>query len=200
MRDHPRMRGEHIQASNVMRIGDGIIPACAGSTPSDMCVISVMQGSSPHARGARVVDSLLMHIVGDHPRMRGEHRFSHAPIDSGRRIIPACAGSTVLSYQISNPYLGSSPHARGALALFAGRGILLRDHPRMRGEHDGVLAGESPYLGIIPACAGSTAMRFSSRNPFQDHPRMRGEHFNYYLSTDEQVRIIPACAGSTFEQ
>ena len=91
---------------------------------------------------------------------------------------------------------GSSPHARGALdvvadgqvlqgiipacagsTLVAGRADrVIRDHPRMRGEHSRptvttlACVGSSPHargalgrtrmmitsLGIIPACAGST--------------------------------------------
>ena len=111
--DHPRMRGEHARVS-ALRIfgagssphargaligftptaaGNGIIPACAGST---------RQG---HPRDAR---------EGDHPRMRGEHvegknndfvptgssphargaRHPPARPHERRGIIPACAGST----------------------------------------------------------------------------------------------------------
>ena len=92
-------------------------------------------------------------------------------------IIPAYAGST-------RPAGGS--YRRGA------------DHPRIRGEHDGVYivlsdtTGSSPHTrgarplrkgppagnGIIPAYAGST----SSCHPYTcapaDHPRIRGEHDN----------------------
>ena len=92
-RDHPRMRGEHVQsmrdcvaltgssphARGALRLCDGlgarrgIIPACAGST----------RPRSPSRRCRR-----------DHPRMRGEHPFP--------RSQPPCPP-------------GSSPHARGAL-------------------------------------------------------------------------------------
>ena len=112
--DHPRMRGEHTASfvSNWTLYGSSphargaqlrnqrtppsrrIIPACAGST----------NGRYPQELE-----------TGDHPRMRGEHHSSHAdekiacgssPHARGalvsllihrpdRRIIPACAGSTV---------------------------------------------------------------------------------------------------------
>ena len=133
VRDHPRMRGEHLNRVLLPPLprgssphargtlifycwwwwGVGIIPACAGNTrPSS--------GSTT--------------IRWDHPRMRGEH--------SGRRY------STIAG-------LGSSPHARGTLDV-EGRsqgfhGIIPAcagntftryrdcrkdwDHPRMRGEH-----------------------------------------------------------------
>ena len=152
-------------------------------------------GSSPHARGALP---------------------AHCGKPPSRRIIPACAGSTVFSSLIAFPS---------------------RDHPRMRGEHPiasdvgcGPL-GSSPHargalgcdhlhcfqLGIIPACAGSTTSGRSSRSSGRDHPRMRGEHAVtagrvtacpgssphargaplYARALLPPSGIIPACAGST---
>ena len=93
--------------------GEGIIPACAGST--------IKRGKHKGQRG-------------DHPRMRGEHRYHqllprHLPGSSPHargaqtrtrlsvrftRIIPACAGSTLAALKMPQP---------------------ARDHPRMRGEH-----------------------------------------------------------------
>ena len=112
--DHPRMRGEHKDSSSPstpsagssphtrgtlhldvpLHLVGGIIPACAGSTPP-------WPGLRPPG--------------GDHPRMRGEHssrgrdpvprpgsspharraRRTRPPCGCWRRIIPACAGSTV---------------------------------------------------------------------------------------------------------
>ena len=131
--DHPRMRGEHDEPVSIGsppegssphargargvhhsgHVGTGIIPACAGSTPSrrtgrssprdhprmrgEHCArvrpYASSQGSSPHARGAlELVDVLLYHAG----------------------IIPACAGST----------RSAAPSTRPCW-----------DHPRMRGEH-----------------------------------------------------------------
>ncbi len=113
---------------------------------------------------------------------------------------------------------GSSPHARGALAKHSNSDIRLgiipacagstgsagpagrcrRDHPRMRGEHNGPMLkyywnrGSSPHArgalrlehasddhpGIIPACAGSTHGPVSAAVLGRDHPRMRGEHLS----------------------
>ena len=112
-RDHPRMCGEHdypeplhhhrsgssphVRGARVEQTfhtnGNGIIPACAGST-----FLSTNFG----------------YFIGDHPRMCGEHRFprNRANVARGssphvrgaltvlgratpaRGIIPACAGST----------------------------------------------------------------------------------------------------------
>ena len=102
LRDHPRMRGEHIQTYQACKVeggssphaqgaqvqgripvqGQGIIPACAGST-----------------RRCRTSPARWW----DHPRMRGEHIAS--------RKLPVYAP-------------GSSPHARGAL----GEGVFVQCH------------------------------------------------------------------------
>ena len=125
---------------------------------------------------------------GSSPRARG----ARAPVAPGRGrggIIPACAGST-----------------RGFFTPWA----LPRDHPRVRGEHDGIAdavipaGGSSPRArgapvraalsaqtrGIIPACAGSTNTGRNFGTCLEDHPRVRGEHA---LRTPR----IQVCAGSS---
>ena len=149
-RDHPRMCGEHCHCNPIRPRkggssphvrgarddaiidypGPGIIPACAGSTS---CCLSAIV------------------FVGDHPRMCGEHTGSKhvglsytgsSPHVRGaldelvqqircRGIIPACAGSTRLSPNVTECH---------------------RDHPRMCGEHRSspILAwgrwGSSPHV------------------------------------------------------
>ena len=160
----PTVRAAHVGSSPHTRgalaeidprqIGPRIIPAYAGSTPA--C------GTCQWFRR-------------DHPRIRGEHA--------------ECSG-------ISGQATGSSPHTRGAPAGCRGRsctgriipayagstapdvmfGALIRDHPRIRGEHKTgfpalwISDGSSPHTrgalevfrmaarrhGIIPAYAGST--------------------------------------------
>ena len=116
----------------------------------------MIQGSSPHARGA--------------PRARPSPALP-------RRIIPACAGSTAplsttdskgedhprmrgehtIAFPANMPGTGSSPHARGAPTT---------------------LTAISDTSRIIPAGAGSTASTRPTSRPRWDHPRMRGEHSN----------------------
>ena len=110
-----------------------IIQADAGSTASP----------GPHG-----------HSRGDHPRRCGEHKNSgHAPSDiegssprmrgardadsgvfSGRRIIPADAGSTA-----------RVPASAGGL----------RDHPRGCGEHSFLVSYPSAYRGSSPRMRGA---------------------------------------------
>ena len=94
------------------------------------------------------------------------------------------------------PHIGSSPHARGALAA---------------------LRWKEVAAGVIPACAGSTIPVWECRVGFGGHPRMRGEHSNACTAkrsllgssphargarrparcSPRFARVIPACAGST---
>ena len=131
----------------------------------------------------------------DHPRIRGEHFSEFSPIAyvcgssphtrgallqerhrvTGRRIIPAYAGSTVRRAHHFTPR---------------------EDHPRIRGEHRRSVPGgcrkpgSSPHtrgalgefwipyadIGIIPAYAGSTRSPRRRCRAAGDHPRIRGEH------------------------
>ena len=151
--DHPRMCGEHATGLDAGRMAegssphvrgalrvavlckkiDGIIPACAGSTPCcflrwrlrwdhpRMCgehisrrrTFSISQGSSPHVRGAHHQDRQGRRLHG---------------------IIPACAGSTPFSKRVSSRY---------------------RDHPRMCGEHAQIELVEIVHLGSSPHVRGA---------------------------------------------
>ena len=51
----------------------GIIPAYAGSTRRLSLICTCLVGSSPHTRGAPLVDCAKYSYNGDHPRIRGEH-------------------------------------------------------------------------------------------------------------------------------
>ena len=169
----PHVRGAPRGSGRFGRAG-GIIPACAGSTPSPnypccsgrdhprMCGEHAIikrstnsdAGSSPHVRGAR-------------------GRFSRSIPHDG--IIPACAGSTMVAGRHSTP---SRDHPRmcGEHAVKVWRlHLFLGSSPHVRGAHVDRI-GLLGHLGIIPACAGSTVGLFVCCLFVWDHPRMCGEH------------------------
>ena len=172
-RDHPRMCGEHPLTSPLTETAGGSSPHVRGASAS-MIVAAWSTGIIPACAGSMVLAALYAVLVGDHPRMCGEH---------------------ILVGIIPLPFLGSSPHVRGALG--AARSL------RITG-------------GIIPACAGSMRVVACGRVSVWDHPRMCGEHGHVYLAapgargSSPHVRgasadgrgvafeggIIPACAGS----
>ena len=145
-RDHPRMRGEHLP-----QVSSHISP----------------QGSSPHARGARVLGISTRAKRGIIPACAGSTRPPHG--SPGCPGDPRMRGKHMPRHLPRLPRRGSSPHARGAPVL-------------------GTLA--TAVLGIIPACAGSTRHIRRGLLGQGDHPRMRGEH-----TRDE--RCIKGVRGSS---
>ena len=133
--DHPRMRGEHslyastadfhrgssphargaLAGLTVSRVHQGIIPACAGSTSS-------AGRTPPRCR--------------DHPRMRGEHRYSRTWRGPARGSSPRARGALVFVL-LGEVFGGIIPACAGSTRPPAlGRGPQW-DHPRVRGEHAG---------------------------------------------------------------
>ena len=192
--DHPRMRGEH-HAQGTESANDwgssphargapgrrlnylpagGIIPACAGSTPTTWAW-ETRSRDHPRMRGEHSYPLSPTALALDHPRMRGEHA-SISLSTSG------CAGS--------------SPHARGALCpsrlRWDGLGIIPacagstrdqqrrraapRDHPRMRGEHRAHGKRRGKEGGSSPHARGALHLDVPLHLVGGDHPRMRGEH------------------------
>ena len=95
--------------------------------------------------------------------------------------------------------------------------LSVRDHPRIRGEHELVNMRKTITFGIIPAYAGSTAndgpakscgagssphtrgalLTWATRIPSRrDHPRIRGEHWFSRVQRVLSSGIIPAYAGT----
>ena len=193
-RDHPRMCGEHNDATPMDMRDGGSSPHVRGAPSLSMRTVAPT-GIIPACAGSTSCTSISGTYPWDHPRMCGEHEA----VDGGDHLVE-----------------GSSPHVRGALlaVLFDLRVVgiipacagstmsptswlLARwDHPRMCGEHafqrsgGRYESGSSPHVrgarssdsaqplrvGIIPACAGSTTAYPDTRSRSWDHPRMCGEH------------------------
>ena len=213
-----------------------IIPAYAGSTTGPARWVRIGRGSSPHTRGAqrpahaghdhvRIIPAYAgstregaggFPSIPDHPRIRGEHqkrtggqavRQGSSPHTRGAHVLGAARAA---AGRIIPAYAGSTERRRQEMAV-------LRDHPRIRGEHLAVhmatskAAGSSPHTrgarsirasgaeraGIIPAYAGSTPTGPGREPAPTDHPRIRGEHAPPYPPGVPDERIIPAYAGST---
>ena len=152
--DHPRIRGEHVSLWDAMVRVSGSSPHTRGALLK-IVNLTCREGIIPAYAGSTFWMLGFVLVVGDHPRIRGEHREYFA--------------MWVLTH-------GSSPHTRGALALLqrtlAQRRIIpayagstpasppasatRRDHPRIRGEHEtlvwllGNVFGSSPHTRGAP--------------------------------------------------
>ena len=183
----PRMRGTLIKrVPSVLNIG--IIPAYAGNTRLSVGVHGVL-GDHPRVCGEHaIINGTLILSKGSSPRMRGTpENVSRGNLVQG--IIPAYAGNTVA---VPKCY------------------VTIGDHPRVCGEHkayfdrlDGI-EGSSPRMrgtpqslghlrcvsGIIPAYAGNTRRETRCMALRRDHPRVCGEHMA------SQLRFA-LCSGSS---
>ena len=111
------------------------------------------------------------------------------------RITPAYAGNTVTSGKLNHP---------------------IRDHPRIRGEHNKVddylesTLGSPPHtrgtlltarllrhlLRITPAYAGNTQNIYKNAYIDGDHPRIRGEHLRGYQAVRKKLGSPPHTRGT----
>ena len=134
----------------------GIIPACAGSTLSNL---------------------KYWRTDGDHPRMCGEHWWRPLRLCPIWGSSPHVRGAPT-ACRIRSAQVGIIPACAGSTASRIASMVLDRDHPRMCGEHSLRIIlriwalGSSPHVrgalhdylsvneftGIIPACAGSTRL------------------------------------------
>ena len=192
--DHPRERGEHINAISLPTPFDGSSPRARG-TPwrpdadhRQRRIIPASAGNTYRGRRSRVNST-------DHPRERGEHPNRVTSPDSADGSSPRARGTPNGAH--------NQPFRRRIIPASAGNTDLRKtneanvpDHPRERGEHTAnspaiaTESGSSPRargtpcvhsfrsctMRIIPASAGNTDAPRKLAAPRADHPRERGEH------------------------
>ena len=169
----PRVRGKPVltlRAVDQVRL----IPACAGKTrderptarptPAHPRVCGENSGQRDQLEAQR----------GSSPRVRGKLPFMWLGFWCVR-LIPACAGKTVLiSYcprpDAAHPRVCGENWGRGC-----GRGRRPGSSPRVRGKLESVAAQAHP-CGLIPACAGKTGRHQGYERRAQAHPRVCGEN------------------------
>ena len=213
MGSSPRVRGtadERAEQAAQM----GIIPACAGNRRGSY-LFPLLPWDHPRVCGEQQQGKKgTSREPGSSPRVRGTERSAIvSPLEL--RIIPACAGNSMLGMRSHSPQ---------------------RDHPRVCGEQEEqdfpqtVAGGSSPRVrgtvpspacpprctGIIPACAGNRRCRLRAPCCPRDHPRVCGEQSTWMAAKSEELGssprvrgtvttavtimlmtgIIPACAGN----
>ena len=152
-------------------------------------------GSSPHTRGARVQPVASRHEqriipayagstgttgslsprTADHPRIRGEHEAFDEPRDVAVGSSPHTRGARGPDHDRDRA-MGIIPAYAGSTLTSPARVSARRDHPRIRGEHQGRSGGRRQTGGSSPHTRGA-------------------RHGDRLLAGCR--RIIPAYAGST---
>ena len=149
----PRVRGTQV-AAWISRYTPRFIPACAGNTTRDWPVVTTVT-VHPRVCGEHVGRQRIGDIdIGSSPRVRGT-LFEGSRAAKVARFIPACAGNTSCPIPTRN---------RTSV------------HPRVCGEHQGIVLEFGNYYG--------------------SSPRVRGTRDRRRQSAVRQ-RFIPACAGNT---
>ena len=133
MWDHPRLRGDHDPRKTVMDSNKGSPPLARGPL-SQPYKFAWLPGITPACAGTTLQAPLLFFIFRDHPRLRGDH----------------IGGLVFISRHVGSPPLARGPHEKRARLSYdaritpacagttgnaSSRKIVLKDHPRLRGDH-----------------------------------------------------------------
>ena len=173
-RDHPRIRGEHTWAA---------------------AAAALSSGSSPHTRGAPLVDAIGQSLPLDHPRIRGEHTSSTAPMDCCRGSSPHTRGAHTRRRDRGDtsgiiPAYAGSTHQRCRLVASE------TDHPRIRGEHSQATRASGDGNGSSPHTRGAPPDVVPEFDQVADHPRIRGEHCCKLLAAPTACGSSPHTRGA----
>ena len=131
--DHPRVRGEHAIACAGGCAGWGPSPRARG-THSATPIRPVTTSTIPACAGNTLVFGILGLLNADHPRVRGEHTPSGAPLRSGIRPSPRARGTHRTSCRRLRPR-PTIPACAGNTPKMHNVPDQGTDHPRVRGEH-----------------------------------------------------------------
>ena len=132
-RDHPRLRGEHYGDNGAYWCQQGSPPPTRGTLRYKGGGAS-KRGITPAYAGNTCLLYLFLQPYQDHPRLRGEHCNSVVSVSSVTGSPPPTRGTRCLkSFKLF--ISGITPAYAGNTPLCFALRLLVRDHPRLRGEH-----------------------------------------------------------------
>ena len=189
----PRMRGTPF-VRPACRYIPWIIPAYAGNTNPHKTVHDC-ERDHPRVCGEHLPTASVFHpLTGSSPRMRGTPGCGAAALRQGG-IIPAYAGNTQRAafgpLVVRDHPRVCGEHYWRMTSPRAPRG----SSPRMRGTHVGLPAKADP-AGIIPAYAGNTDGSVTLIGGVGDHPRVCGEHTTSTSSKTKTSGSSPRMRGT----
>ena len=169
----PLTRGKPKQAA-AKKEPEGLIPAHAGKTPTAR-LSPPCSWAHPRSRGENLWGGVgSCYTLGSSPLTRGK-RFHCSTVTVNPRLIPAHAGKTSLA-SLCNLVLRAHPRSRGENATTSvGSSTGLGSSPLTRGKRR-PLRAYGPGHGLIPAHAGKTSAPGLRASDTGAHPRSRGEN------------------------
>ena len=156
MRAHPRSRGEHVDKATGEVTALGSSPLARGT--HEFCFESLVDvGLIPARAGNTTEHDKAGHLLGAHPRSRGEHLQPATPLRSRLGSSPLARGTPrVPGWKAPVP--GLIPARAGNTCQVTCLTELIRAHPRSRGEHRVMTtsifsaSGSSPLARGTPMC------------------------------------------------
>ena len=172
--DHPRVCGEHDAVPELSACDSGSSPRMRG-TPTQGQYFEYISGIIPAYAGNTRNVYEMRYVVRDHPRVCGEHQQLQPTASLWAGSSPRMRGTLRQGHRKQGAF-GIIPAYAGNTNVGDVQCVVLRDHPRVCGEH------RFP-MGNYVAGRGSS-------------PRMRGTHLRK-LYCYPFCGIIPAYAGNT---
>ena len=111
LRDHPRLRGEHTKQAHQVMLLLGSPPPTRGTLCSTS-IYSLVSRITPAYAGNTLYLALRILCRGDHPRLRGEHRYIPIKYYLFRGSPPPTRGTPVHSHKILS-FQGITPAYAG---------------------------------------------------------------------------------------
>ena len=192
--DHPRVCGEHVNANTTQLNIQGSSPRMRGTHSANSLrnpwsgIIPAYAGNTSHQHAER-------RSAWDHPRVCGEHH--------GSGLYSGCAAGSSPRMRGTHRRGTRSETAQGIIPAYAGNTsqcaalrALLRDHPRVCGEHRSPVSWRIPPTRIIPAYAGNTRFAQQICCVYRDHPRVCGEHIAFVPAITVVVGSSPRMRGT----
>ena len=167
------MRGEQFirEKSASWLVGS---PPLARGTGNVLLIYWQSNGITPACAGNRPYHFLHIHQHEDHPRLRGE-QLSRSALDKTAQGSPPLARGTAGAVTVVVTAEGITPACAGNRAPVVKSAILIRDHPRLRGEQMHMFDLHRHTQGSPPLARGTVTV------PWSDTPK---------------AGITPACAGN----
>ena len=130
--DHPRMRGEKLNATWVKSLTSGSSPHARGKDISTG-LPSASSRIIPACAGKSCISGSCYEIRQDHPRMRGEKLRILKQLRALLGSSPHARGKVTIQHT-RNPTNRIIPACAGKRDMRLWRSMRAQDHPRMRGE------------------------------------------------------------------
>ena len=150
---HPRSRGEHVEADLRCGVGEGSSPLARG-TQQKTHPVRVGLGLIPARAGNTRFMSSSRTGCWAHPRSRGEHVKWAQKNQDVKGSSPLARGTPSKLVYSPNP-LGLIPARAGNTGVTGAATAGVGAHPRSRGEHPALPAGDSSDTGSSPLARGT---------------------------------------------